>query len=991
MKRFLAGLGALVVLGALIVGAPVLLVALAGNPLPSPEQWQALVTFTPDYGNVILFTKIIPMLCWVVWALFAVPFLVELVAAVRGRPTRKRITAFRLQQKLAAGLIGAVAVMFAGGGAAIAAPAPAFADTVAASSVASSAPVAAEVPAAPVMSIQQAPPEMQSVSHTIVAGDTLWGLAQHYYGDGGRFMEIFNASQGVQPDGHVMTDPDVILEGWVMTIPGVAAAGPEAPAPAASSSQSVETPAPDAPDVDSSTHGVGGAPSGAHGQGGPRGAQDQGTPDEASTGATADLAADSDDGLDLSVPAMTAAGIGGILAAGLLSALSRRRLRQRNRRAKGERITLPEPEVEELEQELRRVEDPIAVSDVDNALRTLQAWAEDTGEALPELLAVRIADEEVALYLAAPAQLPDPFESMHEDGTAWIVRPGRARAPERATVSPYPALATIGTDPQGGFLLLDLEQIGSLNVVGDEETARGVLNALACEFAGNPWSDQIQVTLVGLDDALARDVDRFRIEQVADVPALVRNLRADLEDRRAALDSYGVGGVLEARSRATETEEWAPHVVILGEPPEEHLRAELAELVARMPRLGIATIAQGDAVVAGATIQVMSKDAAEYRSGGTLPPIPFRPQVLCGEKLQLVRELFETTNREAQPADLVQEHPRVDAVTPDHDVKSIDAGQNQPTESDETLPAAADGISTEQRSRAETADDARRTAVFQDADAPADAAVQPLTAVTDDAPATHVDVPDWPAPYIRLLGPVDALNITDLDAMPGHGIEFLAFLLLQNTSSVPGALVQKKLWPDTYSTDNNNARQLAKAVRRVLGHDPFGQLLLPEGRSNAGFTLHPALRTDWHDFCDLIGPDLATTPNDNLIRAIRLVRGQPFDGVSRRKGWWSWRGVLEETMRAAVLDAADELTHRALRTGRLDDARLGARIAQAADPLNEAGWRLEIETAMSAGDVETFNAIVDAMFDVIGADVDLDEATQKLLDDAHETLPGAAR
>lgn len=95
-------------------------------------------------------------------------------------------------------------------------------------------------------------------------------------------------------------------------------------------------------------------------------------------------------------------------------------------------------------------------------------------------------------------------------------------------------------------------------------------------------------------------------------------------------------------------------------------------------------------------------------------------------------------------------------------------------------------------------------------------------------------------------------------------------------------------------------------------------------------------------------------------------------------------------MRAAILDAADELTHRALATGKFDDARLAARIAQSADRLNEAGWRLEIETAMAAGDVDAFNTIVDAMFEVVGVDAEIDDATQQLLDDAHEKLPGLA-
>lgn len=973
MKKLLNGAGALLLLMGILIGIPAALIALAGNPLPTAEQWQAIVTLTPDYGNVIMFTKILPLVIWVLWAAFAFPFLVELFAAFGGRKTAKKVAAFRGQQKLAAGLIGAVAVMFAGGVGALGAPAPASAATYAVGSVESSASpmdLTHAIAAAQAAETPQVAPEQQQVVHEVVDADTLWDLAEQYYGQGERFVEIFNANLGVQPDGQSLTDPDLILPGWQLSIPGIytqapiteTPATPQAPTP----DESAQTVAPDAPVLDEAAGGAGG------GTGGGSGAGEATTPRDAvdSLGPTAvhDTATAMDEQheeIDLAVPLTTAGGIGGLLVAGLLGALGARRLRQRRRRVKGERIALPVPEVADLELEMRMVENPIGVADVDNALRTLQAWAEDHGEQLPELLAVRVADDEVALYLAAPADLPEPFESMHEDRTAWIVRPGRAQAPDRPTVSPYPALATIGTDAQGGYVLLDLEQIGSLNVTGDEDVARGMLNALACEFATNPWSDEIQVTLVGLDDALARDLDRIRIHQVADIPALVRNLRADLDDRREALDSYGVGGVLDARSRATEIETWAPHIVIMAETPIGSLRDDLADLVARMPRLGIATIAQGTALAAGATVEVTSTEEAEYRSGGALPPLPFRPQILAGEELELVRSLFATTDREAQPVDLEHEHAHVAAVAADTTPELVD---DEPAEAEE-----AEGAEVPV---AEIPDEVPVAIVDERADE---------TPAEVDVPS--VEVPDWPAPYIRLLGPVDALNV-DMDAIPGRGIEFLAFLLLQNTPSVTGSLVQKKLWPDTFSTDNNNARQLAKQLRRVLGHDPFGQPLLPEGRSSAGFTIHPQIRTDWNDFCDLIGPDLSKTPNENLIRAIRLVRGQPFDGLKRRGAWWAWRGPIEETMRAAILDAADELTHRALASGKFDDARLAARIAQSADRLNEAGWRLEIETAMAAGDVEAFNAIVDAMFEVVGVDTEIDDATQQLLEEAHEKLPG---
>mgnify|MGYP006393778865 FL=1 len=117
MIKLLRGLGSLIVIGALLVGVPLALVTIAGNPLPSPEQWQAIFTLTPDYGWVITTTKVLPLLCWIAWAAFAGPLLVEIFAGIAGRPTRKRVGVFRGQQRVAASLVAAVAVMLTGFGA----------------------------------------------------------------------------------------------------------------------------------------------------------------------------------------------------------------------------------------------------------------------------------------------------------------------------------------------------------------------------------------------------------------------------------------------------------------------------------------------------------------------------------------------------------------------------------------------------------------------------------------------------------------------------------------------------------------------------------------------------------------------------------------------------------------------------------------------------------------------------------------------------------
>lgn len=427
--------------------------------------------------------------------------------------------------------------------------------------------VSAPVESSPALAAEA--PSATTVTRTVVEGDTLWHIAEQYYGDGIRYADIYRASTAtVQPDGAQLSDPNLIRPGWVMTIPDI-----PTPTESATAPRDITTPHPGGSAADST-------PAPTVGSDGRRGtpvptqsaaplSSSRDVPREPQLAREGPTRKESvDEGIDMSVPLMTGGGIVELLAAGLLVVLGRRRLQQRRNRSVRERVAMPEPASGDLESQLRMITDPINLHRIDTALRTLQCWAAQTGGALPDLFARRVAGDELALYLGEPARLPAPFVVAHYDQTMWTIPCTDLVPPTEDVVAPYPALMTIGVDQNGGVLLLNLEHFGLLNIVGDDTACRGFLSAVAAELASSPWAEQIQVTLLGMPDELGRSLDPSRVHRSTDVQVVLRNLRHDLDDRSAAFGSLRIHDTRQARAAATGTESWAAHVALIGDPRE---------------------------------------------------------------------------------------------------------------------------------------------------------------------------------------------------------------------------------------------------------------------------------------------------------------------------------------------------------------------------------------------------------------------------------------
>jgi len=777
----------------------------------------------------------------------------------------------------------------------------------------------------------------QAVEHEVIveSGDTLWGIAVEALGAGDRYPEIFEASRGiVQPDGRQLSDPDLINPGWIIAVPGVAAAAAVAETPVVLDGDPgdvggagiVGGAAQDGAAVAEGETGAAGNAAGGLGfvTDGQAAPAEQAAPNPATAEVAAEDAAVVDDGQDWTDIVMdwrTLGGVGGILAAGLLAFLGLRRRQQRRNRKPGQRIAMPADDISTVELELRAVENPQGMEAVDHALRMLAIWAQNTGAKLPALYALRLAEDEISIYLDEPAQLPEPFAATTEDNMAWSISFDELTPLERVPSPPYPALVTLGHDENDAHVLVDLERVGALNVDGDPEIEAATLTALAIELATSTWAENLQVTLVGIAPGLPDAIGSGRIRHVEDIPTLLHNLRGQAVTVTETLAEAGLTSLEQARTDGPFAESWTPEIIVLGKMPDEATRAELAELVTRVPRVGIAAIAAGH-LAGGWNFRASDQDNAELEipgmDGASLHLVP---QVVTRADYDRILTLFTVANDdEASDYAPASAEVELDEI-PEH-VKD-EAPHLEPAE-----PALVDAP------------------LVDDVDEVADSSAE------SELPAAPVDLR---TPRLQLMGPVTVLhpqgaepsNEKQWNSQRLRAIELIAFIATHPDASTD--LVHEALWPGNDPGKGTQSRnRLTVAARRWLGQDTAGRHYLVPATKGI-YNLTDTFSSDWDDWQGLVGQDPTAASTENLVRALSMVKGQPISGVKDK--YYVWSEKLRQEMIAAIGDAAHELATRALREGNTRNARMAAAIGRMVDPINEVYWRDGLRAEHMAGDI----------------------------------------
>jgi LysM repeat protein len=996
-RNRLAGLGASLLIIALVVGTPLLLIAVGATPWQESLGDLGTLLTSPDDGTLALL--VIGVVAWVAWAVLAVSFGVEIVAALRGVPA-PRLPGLELSQGLAGRVVAVAALLFAVAPSVV----PVFASQPAHAAPSATAPRLPHLPepsarptvavAAPTVAAPVADTETTTVEYTVRRGDSLWKIAQEQLGDGLRFREIialnedalhgepdfidpglvlrlpvdagdveeppeaapeelyvvqsgdtlwdiaedelgegerypeiFEASRDtVQPDGRHLTDADLILPGWELTIPGSVADSPVVDPPA------VEDP-PVAP------------PGGKHRDPGPPGTTPPAespnspaptaTPDHGPAPSTSDAADGTDTSVGWLLPGL--AGAGALLAGSLLITVRAHRRTQQRHRRPGFTLAPPPPQVRDIEKTITATGGPAAqfVERLDKLLHHLAA----TTDPLPKLESVEVDKHAVTLHLAEPISLPEPWNGSDTTWTADLDSP----VGEVNTLSPYPLLASVGQDDQGHLWLLDLEHLGVVSLTGDAEHAEALARHLAVELTLNPWSVIAEINTIDLAPEL-KPLESWRGSyHTVDETDFLADIRKQTEP--ATYHTYNdpepyYAVLLPATARAGDVTALVDIVrrqqsrsglgiVTVGEPDPGDVVLELtAGGRVRIPHLGL------DLTAAGLTAEEAAACAAivnlTFDADATIP-MPHHHAATGWRAL----------------AD--QAGALVDNLTEQRPVGMAGATSLLP-EATQRYEAVAAATAEDVTTLAPVVPQTTRK-LIQDAD-----------------PQLDDDLAEWrnPAselPKLHLLGPV-TLEAEAVTERPAYFAELATYLVL-HPAGVSSAEIE-----DALGVSKSRARTDLALLRRWLGTNPrTGDLHLPTATTSpapanggtGGYQLHDVL-VDLDLFRRLRARAQAHGAEGmpELVAALELLTGPPFSSL-RNHGWsWLLDGErLHEIAASAVVDVAHIVTTDAISRGDLSRARFAAETGCMAAPHDDI-CRLDLAKVEEAsGHADAAEHIVD--------------------------------
>jgi LysM repeat protein len=929
MRRTLTSIGAILLLALLLIGLPIVLVAIGPVGLAHVEPtmaglWAALLR--PDDGT--LFLTLVKAAGWVVWALLAIAVLTELVAVTRHMPA-PTLRGLGLPQGVARALVTAAVAVFLNTNSTLTAPLPADAHGTAPAA----APAAPTQPHAAPATVEKAEPTYQR--HIVKKGDILSQLALDHLGDAHRYPEIFEASKHLrQPGGTRLTDPDVIDIGWKLNIP---TDHKPADKPAKTSKPKPVEPEPTETEP-TGTIDVGRIPPAT-----PSAPAATSTAAASTPGATAEAPDHVDGDAAAAEPAWLLSGLAGagaVLAGSLWLLLQRRRAIQHHHRRPGYATAPPPPHTIPVEKTLRHQGAPLSdhLLHIDETLRRLAATLLAAGQPLPVLVAAEATPAVLRLHLAEDATLPDPWQ---QEDTAKVWNLDFADIPddleplEPDGPAPWPHLATVGADDAGHRWLLNLETAGITTIAGHTDYAEDLARYLAAELATSPWSRDIRVDLIDVFDELT-DLDprRLRHHTANGIDDTIR-AAVDTMDRLGRLHETDLAA---ARASQAGDEIWLSRVLIANTTTGRF--DQLAKLIHDQPRrtstaavligvtdssgpaLQITVGADGRALVPALGLDLVANGITRDEAAG------------CVQLIQAAEELSDT------------DVPTIDGEDGSWRQFGDQAGRLRATL---TEPRRTEGTTDPSLSNLPQPDAAiLATAATTAADLAVLAPEVPeqlRQQVADTDPTLDVDLAEWwsktcQRPRLSVLGPVHVR--VGSTGKPGEVVKRKPYYteLVAYLATKPEGATTQQLCEAFATTPARIQRDLA-VVRAWLDRDPAtGQRYLPDAalsnQINDGrrrYRLHGLLYdADLFRRLRIRGQTRGNKGINDYLQALRLVNGSPYSELRPSGGTWMAGDRDDQNLVVGIVDLAHLTVNMALQEGDLDTAHRAARIGATAAP-----------------------------------------------------------
>ncbi|MGW2090355.1 hypothetical protein [Streptomyces sp. NPDC001880] len=570
------------------------------------------------------------------------------------------------------------------------------------------------------------------------------------------------------------------------------------------------------------------------------------------------------------------------------------------------------------EQGLRAAQHPTGFDLLSNALRSLALNIAAADRELPVIEAVVLHDAKVELHLAEDTTPMKPFTATAGRKDLWTCPASSQDLADEEQLknadAPYPALISIGWDHAGHLVLIDLEHVGILNLAGDTDFARQVLQAIAVELASTPLPGHLEVTALadtapGLDTAAPERV--VRTDNLADATT---ELTSHTADQRRALSAIGADNLRAARLMDDAAGAWTPHILLADTLPgsdDTHVTA-LFDALTEEPRTAGAVITADASATLPATAWTLECQGPDHTLALPGSDLAIKLQGLSDEHFADAIELLtlaasntdveapewtraddQEASEEPAPADET-DHAEVPESTTDENDADDDG---LPAEYAELEQEAAEDGPQEEPTGPSLAD------VLNATDEPPAAAVQPEPRTEPLAEAS---------PAVLLLGPISIEGASGRidSSRRSAGIELTAFLALN--PGVDHHAIDDALWPGRL-VNKQMRNAVISRTRSWLGKDTDGKAHLPrvQDTGDSRYRLGTSVTCDWTRFQRLARTGLARHDEDGdlaLRRALALVRGRPFTGIDPQR--YAWAEPVIQEMVSAIVDVAYELSTR---------------------------------------------------------------------------------